>query len=201
MKLLYSPLSPFARKVILAARELGLDLALEAVMVTPVNPDDQVSAANPLGKIPVLVLDDGAAIYDSRVIVDYFDGLGDRSLAPRAGLARARVLTELAAADGLTDAALLLRYEGALRPEPLRWADWIAGQLGKIRRALDVFEASDRCAGDDLTIADIALACGLGYLDFRLPQEDWRATRPKLAAFHAQASLRPGWAETAPERA
>jgi glutathione S-transferase len=200
MKLLYSPLSPFARKVILAARELGLDLALEAVMVTPVSPDDQVSAANPLGKIPVLVLEDGTAIYDSRVIVDYFDGLTARALAPREGLARARVLTELAAADGLTDAALLLRYEGALRPEPLRWADWTAGQLGKIRRALDLFEASDRRSGDDLTVADIALACGLGYLDFRLPQEDWRASHPKLADFHARICQRPGWAESAPGR-
>jgi len=198
MKLLYSPLSPFARKVILAARELGLDLPLEQVMVTPVAPDDQVSAANPLGKIPVLVLDDGTSLFDSRVIVDYFDGLTDRSLAPRQGLARARVLTELAAADGLTDAALLLRYEGALRPEALRWDDWVSGQMGKIHRALDLFEASERRAGDDLTIVDIALACALGYLDFRLPQEDWRATHPRLAAFHARISQRPGWAETAP---
>ena len=201
MKLLYSPLSPFARKVILAGRELRLPLELEAVMVTPVSPDAAVCAANPLGKIPVLVLDDGTSLYDSRVIVDYFDGLGDRALAPRDGVARARTLTELAAADGLTDAALLLRYEGALRPEALRWAEWQAGQMGKIRRALDLFEASRRRTGDDLDIADIALACALGYLDFRLPEEDWRATHPRLAAFHATISQRPGWAETAPQAA
>src|SRR5579862_9781255 len=110
MKLLYSPLSPFARKVILAARELGLALELEAVTVTPVSPDAAVCAANPLGKIPVLVLDDATSLHDSRVIVDYFDGLTGRSLAPRGGVARARTLTALSAADGLTDAALLLRY-------------------------------------------------------------------------------------------
>lgn len=200
MKLLHSPPSPFARKVIVAAHELGLidRIALEKVAVTPVSANAEVAAANPLGKIPTLLLDDGTALFDSRVIVDYLDSLTDRALAPRSGPARWTTLTELAQADGLLDAALLARYETFLRPEPLRWAEWSEGQLGKVRRALAAFETSTRRAGDDLGIADIAVACGLGYLDFRFPDEDWRAGHPRLAAFYAEISRRPSWLATDP---
>ncbi len=200
MKLYYSPPSPFARKVIVAAHELGVidRIALEQVAVTPVSQNDIVAAANPLAKIPTLMLPDGHALFDSRVIVDYLDSLTDRALAPRSGPARWRVLAELAQADGLLDAALLARYELMMRPEPLRWAEWIEGQLGKARRALDAFEGSERRAGDDLGIADIAVACGLGYLDFRFPDEAWRNGRPRLAAFYAEISERPSWAATDP---
>ncbi|HEX5378694.1 MAG TPA: glutathione S-transferase [Phenylobacterium sp.] len=201
MKLYYSPPSPFARKVIVAAHELGLAdrIALESVSVTPVGENAAVAAANPLAKIPTLVLDDGRALFDSRVIVDYLDTLTDRALAPREGPDRWQVLTELAQADGLLDAALLARYEMMLRPEPLRWDAWTQGQLGKVRRSLDAFEGSDRRAGDDLTIADIGVACGLGYLDFRFPDEAWREGRPKLAAFYSGISRRPSWSATGPE--
>jgi glutathione S-transferase len=198
MKLLYSQTSPFARKVIVAARELGLELDLEPVTVTPVTRNPEVSAANPLVKVPTLVLDDGEAIYDSRTIVAYLDSLTDRCLAPRAGPARWRVLTELAAADGLLDAALLARYEVFLRPEQFRWMDWYDGQFAKIRGALDLFEAARRRAGDDHTIADIGVACALGYLDLRFPEEAWRKTRPRLDAFFAEITARPSWAGTDP---
>jgi glutathione S-transferase len=201
MKLYYSPPSPFARKVIVAAHELGLidRITLEKVAVTPVTQNDLVAASNPLAKVPTLVLDDGQALFDSRVIVDYLDSLTGRALAPREGPARWRVLTELAQADGLLDAALLARYETMMRPEPLRWDEWTAGQLGKVRRALDSFEASERRAGDDLGIADIGVACGLGYLDFRFPDEAWRAGRPRLAAFYAAISQRPSWRASGPD--
>ena len=200
MKLYYSPPSPFARKVIVAAHELGLidQIALENVTVTPVSQNDLVAASNPLAKVPTLVLADGQALFDSRLIVDYLDTLTERSLAPRAGAERWKVLTELAQADGLLDAALLARYETMMRPEPLRWDEWTAGQLGKVRRALDAFEGSERRAGDDLGIADIGVACGLGYLDFRFPDEAWRNGRPRLAAFYAQISQRPSWLATDP---
>ena len=200
MKLYYSPPSPFARKVIVAAHELGLidQIALENVTVTPVSQNDLVAASNPLAKVPTLVLADGQALFDSRLIVDYLDTLTERSLAPRAGAERWKVLTELAQADGLLDAALLARYETMMRPEPLRWDEWTAGQLGKVRRALDAFEGSERRAGDDLGIADIGVACGLGYLDFRFPDEAWREGRPRLTAFYATISQRPSWAATDP---
>lgn len=200
MKLYYSPPSPFARKVIVAAHELGLvdRIALEQVSVTPVSRNDLVAASNPLAKVPTLVLADGQALFDSRLIVDYLDTLTDRALAPREGPARWTALTELAQADGLLDAALLARYETMMRPEPLRWDEWTNGQLGKVRRALDAFEGSERRAGDDLGIADIGVACGLGYLDFRFPDEAWREGRPRLTAFYAQISRRPAWLATDP---
>lgn len=200
MKLYYSPPSPFARKVIVAAHELGLmdRITLEKVAVTPVSQNDLVAASNPLAKVPTLVLDNGQALFDSRVIVDYLDSLTARSLAPREGPGRWRTLTELAQADGLLDAALLARYETMMRPEALCWDEWTAGQLGKVRRALDAFERSERRAGDDLGIADIGVACGLGYLDFRFPDEVWREGRPRLTAFYETISRRPSWAATDP---
>ncbi len=200
MKLYYSPPSPFARKVIVAAHELGLmdRIALEKVAVTPVSENDLVAGANPLAKVPTLLLDDGQALFDSRVIASYLDTLTERSLAPRDGPRRWRVLTELALADGLLDAALLARYETMMRPEPLRWDAWIQGQLGKVRRALDAFEGSERRAGDDLGIADIGVACGLGYLDFRFPEEAWREGRPGLTTFYETISRRPSWLASDP---
>jgi len=202
MKLYYSNASPFARKVLVAAHELGLAdrIELVTVTVTPTAANPEVAAANPLSKVPTLVTDDGQAIYDSRVIVDYLDTLTPRALAPRSGAERFAVLTELSAADGLLDAALLARYEMALRPEPLRWADWAEGQIDKVRRTLDHFEGLSLKAEGEVGILEIAVACGLGYLDFRFASEDWRASRPKLAAFYAAFSQRPAWPITDPAR-
>ena len=192
MKLFYSPASPFARMVIMAAHELGVadQIIMEVAAASPVAPNMTLAASNPLGKIPTLLLEDGRALYDSGVIVGYLDSLSEKSLTPSQGPARWTVLTEHAAADGVMEAALLARYEMALRPEPLRWHDWTQGQMGKIRRALDMFETAERRAGDDLTLADVGVACSLGYLDFRFPEEDWRATRPNLTAFHKAIAAR-----------
>ncbi|WP_421932172.1 glutathione S-transferase family protein [Phenylobacterium sp.] len=198
MKLFYSPASPYARKVLVVAQELGIALEVVQVSANPAGaPDPALAAANPLAKIPALLRDDGVAIHDSRVICEYLDSLADKPLTPPAGEARWSVLTEVSAADGLLDAALLARYEVALRPEPLRWPDWLAGQVGKIDRALDLFETGRRDA-ENPSLADIAIACALGYLDFRFADHDWRAGRPKLAAFFAAISQRPSLKSTAP---
>lgn len=198
MKLLYSPASPYARKVRICAQELGI--ALEEIVVGA-NPsaaaDPVLAAANPLAKIPTLVLEDGRAIYDSAVIVDYLDSLTDKALAPRTGDARWTALVEQAAADGILDAALLSRYEVFMRPEALRWPQWLEGQSGKIERALDLFEGSVRDAANP-GLGDICVACVLGYLDLRFPNNGWRATHLKLEAFFLEISERPSVKSTVP---
>jgi glutathione S-transferase len=203
MKLLLSPASPYARKVWLAAAELGLEGRIEVAnaSASPVADTPELSALNPLGKIPVLITDAGEALYDSRVIADYLDSLTARRLCPADGEACWRVQTLHAAADGLLDAALLARYEEALRPEPLRWTDWRRGQGEKIRRVLDMLEGADLRAGDDARICDIAVACALGYLDFRFAAEPWRPGRPSLTAFFDAFTRRPAWAQSDPARA
>lgn len=197
MKLFSSGASPYARKVAVAAHEAGLIDRIEivGVTVTPVGVNAQVAAANPLTKVPTLVLDDGTALYDSRVIVEYLDHLSGGRLVP-AGDDRWRVLRDQATADGLMDAALLARYERALRPEPLRWAEWDAGQVGKVERALDLLEAEFRPAQDAPQIGDIAVACALSYLDFRFAELGWRTGRPKLAAFAEAFAARPSMTAT-----
>ncbi len=198
MKLLFSPASPYARKVRICAQELGIALEEMVVGANPAAAADPVlAAANPLAKIPTLMLDDGRAIYDSRVIVDYLDSLTEKSLAPRAGDARWAALVEQAAADGILDAALLSRYEVFMRPEAMRWPEWLAGQSGKIERALDLFEGSSRNAADP-GLGDICVACALGYLDLRFPNNGWRKMHPKLEAFFLEISERPSLKSTVP---
>ncbi|MGA0606002.1 glutathione S-transferase family protein [Phenylobacterium sp. VNQ135] len=199
MKLFSSGASPYARKVAVAAHEAGLIDRIEivSVSVTPVSVNAEVAATNPLTKVPTLVLDDGTALYDSRVIVEYLDHLAGGRLIP-ASDARWGSLRDQAAADGLLDAALLARYERALRPEPLRWAEWDDGQIGKIRRALDVFEAGFAPSAGAPQIGDIAIACALSYLDFRFADLGWRDGRPKLTAFAEAFNARPSMQATQP---
>lgn len=200
MKLFYSPASPYARKVLILAHETGLidRIVVTTAAASPTGSAAEVAAHNPLGKIPALVLEDGTALYDSRVICEYLDG---RSTGPRLfpeGAARWDALTRQALADGLLDAALLTRYERVLRPEAQRWDAWEAGQVGKIRAALDRFEslAADLPA---LDIGTVALACALGYLDLRFPDLAWRDNRPALAAWFAVVEGRPSMAATVPK--
>lgn len=200
MKLLYSPASPYARKVLVLAHETGLidRIAVTVAGASPTGPAPEVAAHNPLGKIPALVLEDGTALYDSRVICEYLDGL---SAGPRLfpeGPARWDALTRQALADGLLDAALLTRYERVLRPEAQRWAAWEAGQVAKITAALDRFEAlvADMPV---LDIGTVAMACALGYLDLRFPDPAWRAGRPATAAWSAVFEGRPSMVATIPK--
>ena len=200
MKLPYSPASPYARKVLVLAHETGLidRIAVTVAGASPTGPSAEVAAHNPLGKIPALVLEDGAALYDSRVICEYLDNL---SAGPRLfpeGAARWDALTRQALADGLLDAALLTRYERVLRPEPHRWDAWEAGQVGKIRAALDRFES---LVGGmpALDIGTVALGCALGYLDLRFPDLAWREGRPAVAAWYAEFERRPSMEATVPK--
>ncbi|MGC8521032.1 MAG: glutathione S-transferase [Steroidobacteraceae bacterium] len=199
MKLYFSPASPFARKVRISALELGLAERIELLQISlsPVSPHTDLRLHNPLGKIPALITDEGEALYDSPVICEYLDALaGGARLWPAAGPARWRALTRQALADGITDAAVLVRYEQAVRPEPLRWAQWIEGQWLKIRTALEALERDSLEGVFD--IGTISVACALGYLDFRFAEEGWRARLPRLAAWYALISERASLASTRP---
>ena len=201
MKLHYNVASPYARKVMAVAIETGQDDRIEPVTRTmsPVKPDADLADDNPLGKVPCLVTEDGAALYDSPVICEYLDSLHDGpKMFPPAGPARWRALRRQAEGDGIMDAAVLARYETFLRPEERRWPEWIEGQKLKFRRALDALEAEAEDFGDTVDIGTITIGCALGYLDFRYGDEDWRATRPMLAAWFERFSERPSMARTAP---
>jgi len=200
MKLLYNPASPYVRKVRVLAIETDLmdRIELAKVTITPVGPDEALCASNPIGKIPTLVLDDGGALYDSRVICEYLDGLhGKKRLFPDNGDARWTALRRQSLCDGILDAAVGTRYETFLRPEELRWPDWVEGQMQKVRRGLDALEHES--LADDVDIGTVSAACALGYLDFRYPQEGWRDSRPSLAAWYERFAARPSMSETRPE--
>ena len=202
MTLFHNPASPFVRKVRVLLAETGQQgrVALHGCMPTPVDPDAQVVQGNPVGKIPALRLADGTVLHDSRVILDYFDHqhVGN-PLIPRDGSARWRRLTLASMADGIMDAAVLVRYETALRPVEKQWDQWLDEQRKKIRRSLAELE-TDAIA--ELTshfdIAAISVACALGYLDFRHPDLQWRVDNPQLAAWYADVSQRPSMLETQP---
>lgn len=172
-----APASPFGRKVKIAADLLGLHDEIEVVAADTGNPDPALLQQNPLGKIPVLVLADGTALFDSKVIVEYLDSLAGPRLIPAAPEARARVLTAAALADGISEAALLIVYEKRFRPPDLWSQNWLDRQAQKITRGLSAFAARPPADGRD--IAHIGLACALGYLDLRLDGA-WRAQQPAL---------------------
>lgn len=202
MKLHYNAASPFVRKVMVVAIEAGQRDRIEPVsrMMTPVSPDAEIIRDNPLGKIPCLVTDDGMALYDSRVICEYLDSLHDRPrMFPPSGPARWTALRRQAEGDGIMDAGILARYETFVRPEARRWDEWIANQKLKFRRALDSLEGEAGSFGEVVDIGTITIACALGYLDFRYPDENWRGTCPRLAAWLEAFARRPSMAETAPK--
>ena len=203
MKLFYSPTSPFVRKCLVAAHELGLAerLELEPSAAHPVNRDRAVVEHNPLGKIPALVTDAGAVLFDSRVICEYFNSLGDGHLLPAAGEARFMVLTEQALADGLMDAAVLARYETAVRPDQLRWPDWIGGQMAKVDSALSDFERRATAWEKRIDLGLIAVGCALGYLDFRYANLEWRQRSPSLARWYESFAARESMRKTRPPAA
>jgi glutathione S-transferase len=200
LKLFYSPTSPFVRKCLVSAQELGLRERLELVPAAahPVNRDPTVVALNPLGKIPTLVTDDGAVLYDSRVICEYLSALGDGHLMPPRGPSRWSVLADQALADGIMDAAVLARYETALRPESRRWNDWLAGQLEKVTSGLVEIERRDRHLVDRVDIGTIALGCALGYLDFRFASLGWHDKYPRTARWFEEFAQRDSMMATRP---
>lgn len=207
MKLYTSTTSPFARKVLVLARELGLDGAIDLapVALTPTAPSAELSGRNPLGKIPALELSDGTVLYDSRVICEYLDGIhsGPRRV-PESGPARFRVLRTQALADGILDAGILIRYERALRPGDKRWDGWIDAQAVKVLAGLDALEGEVDGFGDLFDLGQIATACALGWLEFRKPlltpdgPVDMRARSPKLFAAYDRWLARPSLGSTLP---
>jgi glutathione S-transferase len=203
MKIYYSAASPFVRKCLVAAHELGLRERLELVPFAahPVNRDRSIVGHNPLGKVPTLITDDGAVLYDSRVICEYLNALGDGHLIPRDGSARWSVLVEQSLADGISDAAVLSRYEMAVRPEPLRWNDWLTGQLDKVTCALADLETRAAGFGDRVDLGTIAFGCALGYLDFRFQSLAWRDKGPNTAAWFERFGARDSMAATRPPAA
>src|SRR5215469_15632232 len=175
--------SPFARKVRIAAMLLGLDdrIAIEPADTT--NPADAVRTQNPLGKIPTLVLEGGPALFDSRVILDYLDHLaGGGRIVPTEPQARFAALRLQALADGLMDASILLVYEGRWRDPAKHEPKWVEHQAGKVARTLGSLEAAPPALGATPDIGEIALACALGYRDFRF-EGTWRRDHPRLVAW------------------
>jgi len=200
MKLFFGGLSPFVRKVMISAHELGVIDHIETnpAMVTPFKTNDEVAAVNPLGKIPAAVLDDGSALYGSGVICEYIDiHYGQGRLFP-AGPERWMALRRAALGDGILEAGSLARIE-TLRPEGTQWQDWREHQLAKVQRSLAAAEAeAGKLATDAVTIGEITLGCALGWLDVRLPDVDWRAGNAGLAHWFATISERPSFAATRP---
>lgn len=201
MKIFYSAASPYVRKCMVVALELGLADHIEklAAAANPITRDATIVAKNPLGKVPTFITDDGLTLYDSRVICEYLNDIGKGSLIPTAGNARWQVMTEQSLGDGILDAALLARYEAAMRPETLRWADWTLGQMEKIHSGISVIEASASQWADTLDLGKITLACALGYLDFRFASLDWRKQYPQTAAWHARINARASMQATLPK--
>jgi glutathione S-transferase len=204
MKLLGSLASPFTRKVRIVLAEKKIECELSLVDVRPV--DNPVNAHNPLGKIPTLVLDDGTALYDSRVIVEFLDAVSPISrLIPEEARPRVAVRRWEALADGVLDAGLLVRYE-SLRERRERSEAWRAKQLARMQRGLAQMSAElgERafCHGERYSLADIAAGCCIGWLDFRKPGElDWLAQYPPLAQHYRKLLERPPFADTVPQAA
>jgi len=201
MKLLGSLASPYTRKVRVVLAEKKIECEFEKVDVNP--PDNSVNAHNPLGKVPTLMLDDGTALFDSRVIVEFLDGVSPLArLIPDDNRERVAVRRWEALADGALDAGLLIRYE-SLRPKKEQSAAWTAKQAGKLRRGLAMLsgELGERnwCHGDRYTLADIALGCCLGWVEFRKPGGvEWRGEYPNLERHYAKLMERPAFADSVP---
>jgi glutathione S-transferase len=200
VKIYYSATSPYVRKCLVAAHELGLRDLMELVPAAPhpVNRDQTVVRRNPLGKVPTLIADDGAILYDSRVVCEYLDALAKGHLFPAAGSARWTVLVEQSLADGMLDAAVLIRYETFTRPEPLRWAEWTAGQTEKVVSGLAEIERRAGSFDGRVDIGTIAIGCALGYLDLRLASLAWRERHPATALWFEQFAARESMRATRP---
>jgi len=202
MKLIGSLSSPYVRKVrvVMAEKKLDYQFELEDVWAR-----DDILAANPLGKVPVLVLEGGEAVFDSRVIVDYLDTRSPVSrLIPESSRERTEVRTWEALADGMTDAAILARLEQtwAGRSPEQRCDAWAERQLHKVDAALDAISTglADKpwCTGIHMSLADIAVGCALGYLAYRFPQIDWREPHPNLARLTDKLNARQSFIDTLP---
>ena len=202
MKLIAGPTSPYSRKVrvVLAEKRIEYEFVIEG----PGDPGSKISDYNPLGKIPVLVLDDDTTLFDSRVIVEYLDNASPVGrLIPDDTRHRIQVRRWEALADGCTDAVVAISYEKR-RAAAQQSAEWIAKQQGKIDRALKTISAElgnrSWCSGDLYNLSDIAVGCALGYLDLRMPTLNWRKLYPNLDKLCDKLAQRPAFNDTAPPK-
>ena len=194
MKLTFSPASPFARKVRIAAIETGLIDKIEftTATVAPGQANEEYSNLYPLKKLPALILDNGDIIVDSYVIVEYLDELaGGGKLIPTSGPERWKVKSDHSLLQGMLDSMLLCRYEGMVRPEPLRWKAWSDDHWNRAWTGMARFENKPDVLSGPFNIAQIGLVCVLGYADFRFADCGWRKAYPKLDAFHQKMLERP----------
>jgi glutathione S-transferase len=201
MKLIGSLGSPYVRKVrvVMLEKRIDYDFVLENVW----SPNTTIQESNPLGKVPCLVMEDGGAMFDSRVIVEYLDTLTPvGKLIPPNGRERAEVKCWEALADGVADAGMLLRLEHTLRPAEQRTQAWIDRQMSKVDAGLKAMSAGLKdtayCAGNQYTLADVAVGCTLGWLSFRFPEIKWRDDYPNLDKLFEKLSERPSFKETLP---
>jgi glutathione S-transferase len=201
MKLIGSLASPYTRKVriVLAEKKIDYDFEID----NPWKADARAAKLNPLGKVPVLVLDDGRTLFDSRVIVGFLDNASPISrLVPAENRERVEARRWEALADGVLDAGVLARLENQ-REAKLRSAPWIERQMGKVRAGLAAMdsELDDKpwCVGNGYTLADVALGVCLGWLDFRYPKMDWKKDHANLARAFAKLSERQSFADTLPK--
>ena len=203
MKLIGALTSPYVRKVriVMAEKKLDFQMVQEDVW----SADTLVAQVNPLGKVPCLVLDGADPMFDSRVIVEYLDTLSPvGKLIPPSGRERAEVKTWEALADGLLDAAILVRLEQTWvsRTPEQRSQAWVDRQLAKVQAALKAMSLGlgDKpfCSGIHFSLSDVAVGCALGYLDFRFPAIDWRSSHPNLNRLHDKLALRQSFVDTRP---
>ncbi len=200
MKLIGSLTSPFVRKVRIVAAEKFIEY--EMVVDVPWNEDSQVPNFNPLGKVPVWVLEEGKTLFDSRVIVEYLDSISPAGhVLPKEPRPRILVKRWEALADGVCDAAAAIFLEKK-RPVPQQNPDWIRRQMGKVTAGLkamsDDMSNQTWCTGETFCLADIAVGCALGYLEFRFPEIDWRRSHPNLSELYDRLMLRAPFKETMP---
>jgi len=201
MKLYYTPTSPFVRKVMVVAHELGLAPRMTTTLLrpSPTKADATLSQDNPLSKIPVLVTDDGAPLYDSAVICEYLDSLhAGAKLVPASGPERWQTLRMQALTDGILEASVLVFYERMLRPEAQQWAPWLEGQAEKARQGLDALERDAAGFGDAPDLGQICAGVTLGWLEFRDVLGDIRTGRPALTAWYERFRTRESMTSTEP---
>ncbi|WP_298873106.1 glutathione S-transferase family protein [uncultured Bradyrhizobium sp.] len=193
MKLSFSPASPFARKVRIAAIELGLIDKIEFMQATvaPGTVNEDYSKITPLKKLPVLITDDGDVILDSYVIVEYLNEMAGGSLIPDSGPRRWKAKTNHSLLNGMLDSMLLCRYEKMVRPQGLQWQAWSDDHWNRAWTGMARFENMPDVLNGPFDISQIGLVCVLGYADFRFADCGWRKTYPKLDAFHQKMLERP----------
>jgi len=201
MKLRFSPLSPYVRKVSATIIETGLEDRVENVLTNVWDPETDIANDNPLGKVPALILDDGQVLYDSHVICEYLDSLHDgEKLFPASGPDRWNALRLHALGDGMTDAGILSLLEGR-RPEEFKYEKWIQRQNAAIFRAMDALENELENLEAGFSIGQLCVACSLSWLDFRFPDLGCRGDRPGLADWLEGVSERPSMMQTVPKEA